>query len=181
MIYKTIGAWTEQVKKAHTTARYRAMNKAMAKANTQLKRGLSKDLGIKSKDASKRLRIKKASMKSLSAFISIGVKYGLPLHIFKPRVKLVRKGKRKYNGVTVAIPFEGGRKLSAGGFMVTAKSGIDLVMTRLGAARVPIKTMTYKLDPVAILQRDKQQPSLREDYKAQFKQQLKLQMQKVSG
>lgn len=170
--------WLDNVSEVNNKATYRALNKASSKTNTQFKRQIMKDTGLKSSDVAKRLYQKKANSKSLSAFVSLGTKFGISLSLFKPKVKIVKKGRgktaRKYNGVTVNIPVEGGRFLVPNGFLMTAKSGKSLVVVRSSASRLPLKEQKYSIDSSGRAHQSSLVTYMREEFKKQFSDQLKL-------
>lgn len=179
--YPSLSTWVDDVNVNNRKAAYRAINKAVSKTNTQFKRALQKATGLKSKDISPRLMQRKASMNSLAAYVSVGTKFGIPLMLFKPKVKLVAKnrkrGARKYNGVTVSVPGQG-RYLVDKGFMMTTKSGKTLIAKRRSGARLPVNEQKFQLSETALSKQQEMNSYMREEFKAQFSEQLKYLTQK---
>lgn len=175
---KSLSSWVDKVKDINTKATYRALNKSVAKTNTQFKRLLQKDLGMKSKDISKRIYQKKANSKSLTAYVSFGTRYGVGLHHFKPRVKVVKIGKgrkaKKYNGVSISIPAEGGRFVVPKSFMATMPNGKSLVVARTARNRYPLQVQTKDVSEIGMKHQATLTKFMREDFRQQFSAQLKV-------
>jgi hypothetical protein len=161
-----------------TNATFRAMNKTSSKLNTRFKKTISSETGLSSKLLSKRFRIRKATKTSFRAGVGFGTKYGIALNNFKPKIKILKKGKRKYKGVTVKIG-KAAREIVPGAFLNTVKSGKSLVLARTSARRYPIKSVKYE-GVYAIAKAN--QPSLKEyaqtEYKILFDKQLKFELSK---
>lgn len=174
---KSLSSWVDEVKDINNRATYRALNKAASKTNTQFKRLLQRDLGVKSKDISKRIYQKKANSKSLTAYVSFGTKRGLGLHLFKPRVKVVKVGKgrkaRKYNGVTITVPAEGGRFFVPKAFIATVPNGKSLVLARMTRKRLPIDSQIKDVSEIGMKHQATLVKFMREDFRQQFSAQLK--------
>lgn len=173
MIYKTLNNWISDVNQVRVKATYRAMNKAAAKTKTQFQRSLAKETGLKSSKLSSRFLTKKATKNRLNALVSLGTKHAIPLSEFSPKSKVVRKNKRKYTGVTVKIPSEGGRSLVPGAFMMTVRSGKVLVVARKTKARTPTEVLKHSILKTGL---EEQRPMLklfREEFKKTFRDQLK--------
>lgn len=178
IIVKSLSDWVDKVKDVNVRATYRALNKAASKTNTKLNRYMQKDLGVKAKDIRKRIYQKKASSKSLEAYVSIGTKYGFGLHVFSPRIKVVKKGNgkkaRKYNGVAIKIPVEGGRFFVPKAFMAVMPRGKkSLVVARRGKTRLKIDMQTKDVTEIAKKYQASLTTFMQEDFKKQFSDQLK--------
>lgn len=175
---KSLSSWVDKVKDVNNRATYRALNKAASKTNTQYKRLLQKDLGMKSKDISKRIYQKKANRQSLTAFVSFGTRYGVGLHHFKPKVKVVKVGKgrkaKKYNGVSISIPSEGGRFVVPKAFLATMPNGKSLVVARTAKGRYPIDVQIKDVSAIALKHQTTLTKFMREDFRKQFSAQLKV-------
>ncbi len=181
IVVKSLSDWVDKVKDVNKKATYRALNKAASKTNTQFKRLLQKDLGIKSKDISKRIYQRKATSASLRAHVSLATKHGIPLHYFKPKVKVVkvkpsnRKKARKYNGVSISIPAEGARFIVPKAFMATmSNNNKTLVMARKGNARLPVDNLKRDVSAIALKHQGTLNKFMQIDFKKQFSAQLKL-------
>lgn len=176
-IYSSLSAWVDDVSDLNRKATYRALNKATSKTNTQFKRVVQKDTGLKSKEIAPRLMQRKASMKSLTAYVSFGTRFGIPLSLFKPKVKLVRKsrkrGSRKYQGVTVSVPANGGRYVVPGAFLMNTRSGKSLVVARAGTARLPVNELKFPLNGIALSHQQELKQYMGKEFKSQFSEQLK--------
>lgn len=172
-----------KINKANLTASYRAINKAQGKVKTQFQRLIAQDSGLQSKQIKNRFFQRKASSKSLNAFIGIGVKFGVALSEFKPKEKLVKIGKgkkaRKYKGVTVKLPE--GRQVVAGGFLFIAKSGKSLVLTRKGQARNPLTQPRYNLNAIASRHQSAMNQLMKKEFDANFKSQLQYEIAKTKA
>lgn len=180
--FKNLSAWVSEVEKRNRKAGYRAMNKSVAKTRTEFRKRMQKEIGLKAKDINSRFYTRKASSKSLVAYVSLGTKVGIPLRLFKPKEKIVKIGRgknaRRYVGVTVKIPSEGGRFVVPKGFMIKTSRGkalsTPLVAMRKTAARKPLVEVRYDVKKTA----DQHQASLvkfmKSDFKTQFKAQLKV-------
>lgn len=177
IVVKSLTEWVDKVKDINVRATYRALNKAASKTNTQFKRLLQKDLGMKSKDISKRIYQKKANSKSLEVYVSLGTKFGISLHYFKPKIKVVKKGRgknaRKYNGVTVSIPAEGGRFFVPNAFIATMPNGKSLVVARRGKPRLKIDAIRKDVSAIAQKHQATLTKFMQADFKKQFSDQLK--------
>lgn len=177
-IVSSLSSWVENIHQTNIKATYRALNKAVAKTNTQFKRVLQKDLGVKSKEISKRIYQKKANKTSLVAYVSLGTRFGIGLHHFTPRVKVVKKGKgrkaRKYEGITIKVPVEGGRMFVPNAFMATMPgNGKTLVVARLTSKRLPINTARKDISAIAQRHQESLRAFMQQDFKQQFSAQLK--------
>lgn len=175
MSLKNLTNFVGNTKKAINNATFRAINKTSSKMNTQFKKVMSKETGVASKILKKRFRIRKATKSSFIGGVSFGTKIGLTMDNFKPKVKAVRVGKRKYNGVTIKIG-SSGREFVKGAFIGVAKNGKSLVLMRTSERRYPIKVGRVNLFAIA----DAQRPALTKDteknYKRIFNEQLKYEL-----
>lgn len=174
MAFKKLQGFIDNISKTNKNATYRAINKALSKTKTKFRRDISKDTGLKSKQLSKRFFQKKASAKSLSALIGIGTKFEVSLAEFSPRIKTVKKGKRKYQGVTVKIGGE--RTLVEKGFLYTKKK--SLIFARTSEKRLPIKVQRYSLLKTAQSHQAKTKEFFRQEFLNYYKTQLKYEIKK---
>jgi hypothetical protein len=177
-IYSQLTKILNKADNANSTAAYRAMNRAVSKTQTQYKRRIATLSGLKASQVAPRFYTKKATKKSLTAFVSFATKFGIPLDQFKPKEKTVRIGKRKYKGVTVKLPIEG-RVIVKGGFLATVKSGKSLVLMRKGAARYPTVKPTYKLYELAKGEQKSLKQLMSQEFETQFKSQLEYELSKI--
>lgn len=177
MLFKSLSDFATNTKKTINTATYRSLNKTYSKINTKFKKEIRTSTGLPLKFLNKRFKVKKASKTNFSGYVSMGTKFGISLDNFKPKVKIIKKSKRKYQGVTVKIG-KGAREIVQGGFIATVKSGKSLILVRKGKERSPTYNPKHNLHPIA-----KQiQPSLKSygqsEYKLQFQQQIKYELSK---
>lgn len=177
--YFSLEKWADQVGKAKTVATMRALNKASAKTKTQFIRAMVQASGLKNKDVSRRIRVQKATKGSLTGYVSLGTKFDIPLSYFSPKEKTVRIGRRKYKGVTVKIPSEGGRIVVPKGFMAYAKSGKSLVLARKGQAKYPTKDLKHSLAPSARAEQGSLQRYMKEEFDSQFSSALAYAMKEL--
>lgn len=185
-VFESVSEWLDAVHIRNKRACYRALNKASAKTQTQFRKLLQADTGLKAKDINARLFTRKAHAESLKTKVSFGTKVGIPLRLFKAKEKIVTigRGKRRkrFKGVTVAIPAEGGRTLVPGGFFINRKNGkqlaTSLVVARKTAARKPLEERVYNTHPIARKHRDSLTAFMKEDFNRQFKAQIKLQLER---
>jgi len=172
---KNLTNFVSNTKKAINNATFRAINKTSSKINTQFRKVMTKETGVASKVLKKRFRIRKATKASFVGGVSFGTKIGLTMDNFKPKVKVVRVRKRKYNGVTIKIG-SSGRELVKGAFIGVAKNGKSLVLMRTSERRYPVKVGRVKLFAIA----DTQRPAISKDaeanYKRIFNEQLKYEL-----
>lgn len=115
-----------------------AMNRATNKARTTASATARKIYAIPAAPIKKAHRIIRRNGSKIERVI-VYRGGGQGLEKFKPGQKLVRKGKRKYKGVTVRIRKDRGRKLVGGGFKADA-NGVK-VMARKTDARLPIRRL----------------------------------------
>ena len=178
---KELSSIINQTQKAKTTATYRAVNRSISKTNSQLKRELTKKLKLKSSDVGKRLWTTKATpSKPLGGGIGVGVHYGLPLRLFKPKSKTVKVGRgkkaRRYQGVTIMSPE--GRMLVEGGFLIT-KNNKQFVVKRKGEDRNPLTEPKINLKPYAEELKPKMISFLADEFKVQFDKQIGYELKKI--
>lgn len=162
----------KSLKDTTTKAAYRAINKSIAKTNTKFRRELSKATGVKVSDLSNRLWTKKANTKHLSASVKVGVRYGIPLSMFRPRTKVVRKNKHRYQGVSAILPGQS-RELVPGAFMMNTKNGNQIIVKRNSASRLPVSKINISILNQAKALQPSNQSFLTSDFKDQFNQQMK--------
>ncbi|MDX9731562.1 MAG: phage tail protein [Bdellovibrionales bacterium] len=174
---------TAKIGKAKTVATYRALNKAAARTKTRLTRTVSKASGLKSSIVSKRIMTKRASANSLRAFVSFGVKYGVPLDEMKPKEKTVKIGRgkkaRSYRGVTVKLPE--GRVLVPRAFLWSAPSGKSLIVQRKGSARRPLQRPTFSLRELVKSHERTMSAFMRDEFNRSFDDQFEYELQKIKG
>lgn len=173
---------TNTLDKAKKVATFRALNRAAAMTKTQMLRDIRKDSGLTAAQISKRIYTRKASSKSLSSFVSFGVKYGVSLSEFKPKEKIVRIGKgkkaRKYRGVSVKLPE--GRVTVPHAFMWKSPAGKNLVLARKGSARNPLYSPTFSLEQIAMSHQRTLISFMRRSFEQRFEAQLEYELGKLS-
>ena len=122
----------------------RALNRALSPIRTLAIRIARDELGLKRKDALRRLFINQATTSRPEASLKISGR-PLPLAFFSPRPKTVRlnsgKGQRPKSRVGVTALIGGTRTIVPGGFLAQLKSGKTGVFQRVGSRRLPIKEM----------------------------------------
>lgn len=146
------------IAKAINLGTKRALNRAAAKANTQMSQKIRDDSGLASAFIKKRLRVYKATNAKMMSSVNVATKQGVHLSEFKPKVVAVRvvpknatiskRGRAKpktYYGVTVKIGTQP-RGLVPGGFLRTVASGKTLVLARKGDK--PYPTVALKTDVI---------------------------------
>lgn len=166
-----------KINNAQITASYRALNKAVSKTQTQYKRLIASDTGLKASAITPRFASKKASKKSLAAYVSFGVKYGVSLSEFKPKEKQVRIGKRKHKGVSVKLPEVGRVVVPKAWLWVT--SGKSLVLARKGQARRPTYSPKYSLSDIAKRHQADMKKLMRSEFDNVFSEQLKYEANRI--
>lgn len=155
--FQSLDQWVDNIENLNRKAAYRALNKSVAKTNTQLKRRLVKDFGMKAGDIGRRIRVRQANTQSLKAYVSVGTKHGLGFELFKPRLAKVKKKGRIYNGVSVVVPALGSRFILLKSFVATFKNNnASLVVHRRTRERGSVERS--RLDTFKIV--DKHRPEL---------------------
>lgn len=176
-LLKQLSKAYDKVNSAQQNASYRSINKSLSKVQTQYKRLIAQDSGLKAKQITPRFALRKASKKSLRGYVSFGVKFGVALSEFKTKSQTVKIGKRKYRGVSVKLPE--GRVIVKGGWLWNAKSGKSLVLMRKGLAKYPTAQPTYNLNTIANSHRQAMQKLFKSEFDATFSDQLKYEAKKL--
>lgn len=163
----------ENINNITRKANYRAMNRALATVNTQYKRKLSKATNLKASDVQRRLSLRKATLKKQSVSLSVGVKYGIALDYFKPRVKIIKKNNRKYYGVSAMLPQQG-RVVIPDAFIMRGKNNKYLVVKRKTKRKFPVERIRHSIADTAKSFQNEHQTLLKEKFREEFNRQIKL-------
>lgn len=179
----------KDVDKKKTTALYRALNKSVAKTKTQFKKELKNKFKVSNDLIDKRLNMKKASMKSLTAYTGFATKHGFSLSEFKPKnkvekIKTIRdkKKKRKFYTAQASPPFAGGKQLFRGAWVWNSSSGKSLVLTRKDPSKRTekgnVKTLRLEVFTHAEALRPSMNNYFAKQFEKYFEDQLKYEMSK---
>lgn len=128
--YNSLGAVFKKLKLDKPIQRgvVRAANKALAKTKTAFVKDLKDETSLKTTLINKRIRIKRATFKSMYGVIGLAANIGVQIGEFAPRSKKVDVKGKTYYGVTAKIL--GSREFIPGGFLRAAGSGKELVLAR---------------------------------------------------
>lgn len=111
----------------------RAINFAIRRGNTDIRRRASAALGIGQKALKRRIKIRKAKLNGS----------GLVVVLVKPiLVSTLGKSRQTRQGVSVA------RAVYPGSFKAVTRRGFDGVFERITKSRYPIKPVTIPVDPI---------------------------------
>jgi len=148
---------------ARSTAR--ALNRALTTGRAEMASLISKDMGIRSRDAKDAIRAEEATPQKLQVRMLASLKR-LPLHDFKPSGPIPSRGKGR--GVAYRIGSRGrGRVEDA--FIATMRSNHTGVFKRAGKARLPIIEL---FGPSIGRVFEQHRPSVTETIKAAFNARL---------
>lgn len=132
----------------------RAINRSVSSTKTFISRNLKDEIGVKAKDINSRLKVNKTQSGnnkpySFRGSVGIATRVQMPMRLFSPRRIKIKTGRGPRVGVTVKLGKEG-KTLVEGGFLMTVKSGAEIVAARKGMERKPTKELrtTLFLDTV---------------------------------
>lgn len=135
-------------------AAFRALNRALDKVATETGREIRKVYNVRQRAITSALRKRRANRNSLTARLLVeGVRLGLvefAARAVNPWNVRGRGRRKRGGGVSVQVKVQGGRKLVASAFLAAAtannaqgggSAGMRQVWSRMGAERLPIKTL----------------------------------------
>ena len=125
------------------TAKTRAINKTMEQGRTQIRREVSRAVGVPIKLLDRRIRLHRANKRRSEARLFIGT---VPVAVAEGE-KYQKYKSLKRGGVSYSGP--GGRVRRKDAFVATMPSGHTGVFTRRGKARIPIDKVSIPISAAA--------------------------------
>lgn len=149
--FKSIGSAFKGVGNAIKTGQKRALNRAASSTRTFISRDVRSQVGLKSKDINKRVRLNRTDSgfnKKFSFRSSVGIatKTGHPLRLFSPKAKKVRLKKGTAFGNTrigVTAKIRKSREFIPTAFLMNVR-GNQIVAARKGKQRKPTVELRTK-------------------------------------
>lgn len=174
--------------KAIQRAAARALNKAMTSTRAEASRRVREELSLKAGDIKKELTVEKAKasdgLRDMKTTLIVS-RTQVDLYKFGARARRVKSSRGPRVGVTVKVKQE--RKMVAGGFIATMKSGKTAIFRRTGRFKGAKETIGIRLGPkvIDVMKQESVQARLL-DYAGKrlevtFAQELAFEIGKVKG
>lgn len=156
--------------KAQNVAVFRSINRALAKTKTKVHTDAAQKLGVQRKALNARLWQKKANSKNLSAYVNLGIQFGIAYEFFKPKVKFVKGKNKGLKRSTLTVKLPEGRTVLQNAFLFKEK----FVLERKGKERKPTRTKRLNIQNMFS---DNEQKQFNEFFYAEFERNFESQLQ----